>query len=36
MNEEMFEINKVMHESADPQMKRILKMLNCDLKKLKY
>lgn len=32
MDEEMFELNKAMHESADPQMKRILKMLNCDLK----
>lgn len=32
MNEEMFEMNKAMHQNADPQMKSILKMLNCDLK----
>ncbi len=32
MNDEMFETNRAMHESADPLMKNILKMLNCDLK----
>ena len=32
MSNEMFEQNKVMHESADPQLKSILKMLNCDVK----
>ncbi|AOW78372.1 hypothetical protein A3Q34_16905 [Colwellia sp. PAMC 20917] len=32
MNDEMFEMNKAMHENADPLMKNILKMLNCDLK----
>ena len=32
MNDEMFEMNKAIHESADPMMKNILKMLNCDLK----
>jgi hypothetical protein len=32
MNDEMFEMNKAMHESADPMMKNLLKMLNCDLK----
>lgn len=32
MNDEMFEMNKAMHKSADPMMKKILKMLNCDLK----
>lgn len=32
MNEEMFEMNKAMHENADPQMKRMLKMLNCEVK----
>jgi hypothetical protein len=34
MNEEMFELNKVIHQNADPQMKRILKMLNCDVKSI--
>ncbi|MBA6363606.1 hypothetical protein H4J42_07615 [Colwellia sp. BRX8-8] len=28
----MFETNRAMHESADPLMKNLLKMLNCDLK----
>ncbi|MBA6373348.1 hypothetical protein H4J56_18185 [Colwellia sp. BRX8-4] len=32
MNDEMFETNRAMHESADPLMKNLLKMLNCDLK----
>jgi len=32
MNEEMFEMNKAMHQNSDPQMIRMLKMLNCDLK----
>lgn len=32
MSAEMFEQNKMMHESADPQLKKMLKMLNCDLK----
>lgn len=32
MNAEMFEQNKMMHESADPQLKKMLKMLNCDVK----
>jgi len=32
MNDEMFEMNKAMHENADPLMKNIIKMLNCDLK----
>ena len=33
MSAEMFEQNKMMHESADPQLKSILKMLNCEIKK---
>jgi hypothetical protein len=32
MDDEIFEINKAMHQNADPLMKNILKMLNCDLK----
>ena len=32
MNDEMYETNKAMHENADPLMKNILKMLNCDFK----
>lgn len=32
MNEEMYEMNKSMHQGADPEIKRMLKMLNCDLK----
>ena len=32
MSAEMFEQNKMMHESADPQLKKMLKMLNCDVK----
>ena len=30
MNEEMYEMNKSMHQGADPEIKRMLKMLNCD------
>lgn len=33
MSAEMFEQSKVMHESADPQLKKMLKMLNCEVKK---
>ena len=32
MNNEMFEINKRAFEDADPMLKNLLKMLNCDLK----
>ena len=34
MNEKMFEMNKAMHQKYAPQMKRILKMLNCDVKNI--
>jgi hypothetical protein len=32
MDDEIFEVNKAIHENTDPLMKKVLKMLNCDLK----